>query len=47
MTETTADGMAVPENGRSRGYLDEKGFRSWALTLDHKRIGVLYLYTTL
>jgi len=47
MTETTANGLAVPENGRSRGYLDEKGFRSWALTLDHKRIGVLYLYTTL
>jgi cytochrome c oxidase subunit 1 len=47
MTETTANGMAVPENGRSRGYLEEKGFRSWALTLDHKRIGALYLYTTL
>lgn len=47
MTETTANGLAVPENGRSRGYLEEKGFRSWALTLDHKRIGALYLYTTL
>ncbi len=30
-----------------RGYLTEKGFRSWALTLDHKRIGVMYLFTTL
>ncbi len=31
----------------SRGYLEEKGIRSWALTLDHKRIGAMYLYTTL
>ncbi len=30
-----------------RGYLEEKGFLSWARTLDHKRIGVMYLYTTL
>ncbi len=30
-----------------RGYLTEKGFKSWAWTLDHKRIGVMYLYTTL
>ncbi len=29
------------------GYLAEKGFWSWAYTLDHKRIGVMYLYTTL
>ncbi|MCL5966174.1 MAG: cytochrome c oxidase subunit I [Deltaproteobacteria bacterium] len=33
--------------GNGRGYLEEKGFRSWALTLDHKRIGVMYLWTTL
>jgi len=31
----------------SRGYLAARGFRSWALTLDHKRIGVMYLVTTL
>jgi cytochrome c oxidase subunit I len=31
----------------SRGYLAEKGFHSWAFTLDHKRIGVLYIFTTL
>ncbi|HTY21449.1 MAG TPA: cytochrome c oxidase subunit I [Geobacteraceae bacterium] len=30
-----------------RGYLTEKGFLSWAYTLDHKRIGVMYLLTTL
>jgi cytochrome c oxidase subunit 1 len=29
------------------GYLTEKGFRSWAYTLDHKRIGLLYLGTTM
>jgi len=30
-----------------KGYLEKKGFWSWALTLDHKRIGVMYLLTTL
>jgi len=30
-----------------RDYLSEKGWRSWALTMDHKRIGVLYIWTTL
>jgi cytochrome c oxidase subunit 1 len=49
MAETTADGLAPPlnGNGKPRGYLEEKGFWSWAYTLDHKRIGVLYLCTTL
>jgi cytochrome c oxidase subunit 1 len=49
VTETTANGVALPlnGNGQSRGYLEEKGFWSWAYTLDHKRIGVLYLTTTL
>jgi cytochrome c oxidase subunit 1 len=49
VTETTANGVALPlnGNGQSRGYLEEKGFWSWAYTLDHKRIGVLYLATTL
>ncbi len=38
-----------PLNGDAprRGYLEGKGIRSWAYTLDHKRIGVMYLYTTL
>jgi cytochrome c oxidase subunit 1 len=30
-----------------RGYLTDKGFWSWAYTLDHKRIGIMYLFTTL
>jgi cytochrome c oxidase subunit I len=49
MAETTANGVALPlnGNGKPRGYLEEKGFWSWAYTLDHKRIGVLYLVTTL
>jgi cytochrome c oxidase subunit I len=34
---------ASPHHG---SYLAEKGFRSWAFTLDHKRIGVMYLVTT-
>jgi cytochrome c oxidase subunit 1 len=37
----------IPHNPTYRGYLTEKGFRSWGLTLDHKRIGVMYLFTTL
>ncbi|GFO61557.1 cytochrome c oxidase subunit 1 [Geomonas silvestris] len=35
---------SLPED---RGYLSEHGFRSWALTMDHKRIGVMYIWTTL
>lgn len=27
-------------------YLDKKGLKSWLFTLDHKRIGVMYLATT-
>src|SRR5512145_2104709 len=49
MSETTWNGAGKALKGDSafRGYLVEKGIRSWALTLDHKRIGVMYLYTTL
>ena len=29
-----------------KNYLnDQKGIKSWLLTLDHKRIGILYLYS--
>ena len=28
-------------------YLSKHGFGSWLLTTDHKRIGILYLYTIL
>ncbi len=38
---------AVENTPADRGYLTERGFRSWAFTLDHKRIGVMYLLTTL
>src|SRR6266545_4098107 len=37
----------LTEHSSDRGYLTEKGFRSWALTLDHKRIGVMYLFTVI
>lgn len=42
MPDDTAH-MPLPD----RGYLTGKGFRSWAYTLDHKRIGLLYLGTTM
>jgi cytochrome c oxidase subunit I len=29
------------------GYLEKPGILAWAYTLDHKRIGVMYLYTVL
>ncbi|HJX73460.1 MAG TPA: cbb3-type cytochrome c oxidase subunit I, partial [Candidatus Deferrimicrobiaceae bacterium] len=47
MRETTWNGER-PRNGDApRGYLEAKGFWAWAYTLDHKRIGAMYLYTTL
>src|SRR5437764_11581124 len=36
------EGEIAPEN-----YLDEHSVRSWLLTTDHKRIGVLYLLSIL
>ncbi len=49
MSESTGNGIGrVPEGGFApRGYLEPRGIRSWAFTLDHKRIGVMYLWTTL
>jgi cytochrome c oxidase subunit 1 len=48
MSETTWNGKPQGNGDISRrGYLEGKGFWSWAYTLDHKRIGVMYLYTTL
>src|ERR1044071_4425122 len=45
---TTADVLAPPKGSGSDNYLThEKGFLSWALTLDHKRIGVMYLASVL
>jgi len=40
MTNGTAhDSMTVPS------FYEPKGFKSWLLTTDHKRIGILYLVT--
>src|SRR6187397_744352 len=45
---TTADLVAPRPSPASDNYLThEKGFLSWALTLDHKRIGVMYLVSVL
>jgi cytochrome c oxidase subunit 1 len=42
MTTATADHPGT--NGRTENYLNASyGIRSWLLTVDHKRIGVLYL----
>ena len=30
-----------------KGYLADKSLKSWVFTLDHKRIGVMYMFTTL
>jgi len=37
--------MSTPE--ANRGYLEENTLRSWLLTRDHKRIGLLYLFSIL
>jgi cytochrome c oxidase subunit I len=44
----TADVLAPPSETGSDNYLThEKGIASWLLTLDHKRIGVMYLMCVL
>ena len=43
---TTLPGAA--EHPRGLNYLNEnKGWKSWAFTLDHKRIGIMYLWSVL
>jgi cytochrome c oxidase subunit 1 len=43
-----ADAVVPPSKADSDNYLThDKGFLSWALTLDHKRIGVMYLASVL
>jgi cytochrome c oxidase subunit 1 len=43
-----ADALVPPPKAGSDNYLThDKGFLSWALTLDHKRIGVMYLVSVL
>ncbi|HYQ14908.1 MAG TPA: cbb3-type cytochrome c oxidase subunit I, partial [Polyangiaceae bacterium] len=45
---TTADAAIPQTKGADDNYLThDKGFASWAFTLDHKRIGVMYLASVL
>jgi cytochrome c oxidase subunit 1 len=45
---TTADVVAAPKSAESDNYLThDKGVLSWIFTLDHKRIGVMYLVSVL
>ncbi len=45
---TTADVVAPPKSAESDNYLThDKGVTSWIFTLDHKRIGVMYLVSVL
>ena len=44
----TADVLASPSEKSGDNYLThERGIASWLLTLDHKRIGVMYLMCVL
>src|SRR5512137_938880 len=46
--EGTLAGAGVRPEGRGTNYLTHSsGFLSWALTLDHKRIGIMYLVSIL
>lgn len=39
---------AASKSGEPVNYLNwEKGFRSWIMTIDHKRLGLMYLYSIL
>lgn len=40
-------GHAVIHHGHDENYLTAGGFWSWLTTLDHKRIGIMYLITTM
>jgi len=43
--EATADGIAIPAGGKN--YINaEQGIWSWLTTVDHKRIGLMYLAST-
>jgi cytochrome c oxidase subunit 1 len=45
---TTADAVVPPASSSDENYLThDKGFLSWIFTLDHKRIGVMYLFSVL
>ena len=40
---TTSPGSSHEEADPNASYLDKKGIGSWLVTLDHKRIGIMYL----
>jgi cytochrome c oxidase subunit 1 len=40
---TTSPGSSHAETDPNESYLDKKGLFSWLVTLDHKRIGIMYL----
>ncbi|MDQ2646081.1 MAG: cytochrome c oxidase subunit I [Myxococcota bacterium] len=45
---TTADAVVPRASSSDENYLThDKGFLSWIFTLDHKRIGVMYLFSVL
>ncbi|MBI4209594.1 MAG: cytochrome c oxidase subunit I [Deltaproteobacteria bacterium] len=37
----------MAEHSHHKSYLEEGGVKSWFTTLDHKRIGIMYLFTTM
>jgi cytochrome c oxidase subunit I len=48
MSSSTVDGLDPAHSGDHPSYLTaQRGLLSWLLTIDHKRIGVMYLGTIL
>ena len=48
MSSSTLDGVGHDDHGHGESYLTAKrGIMSWLFTIDHKRIGVMYLATVL
>lgn len=52
MSVTVSDNVGVVDNHDDHGhgytsYLEKKSFMSWAFTVDHKRIGLMYLFAVM
>ena len=48
MSSSTVDGLGEAHDGHEASYLTaQKGLMSWVFTIDHKRIGLMYLVTVL
>ena len=50
MTTTTLEGHGEPGHGHAHDvdfYREKRGLASWLFTLDHKRIGIMYMVGTL